>query len=78
VSVCFSARNGPLAAEAGVETLADFRGQGHAAAVTAAWAAQIQAEGRIPIYSTWWGNDASQAVARRLGLRMFGSGATWD
>jgi hypothetical protein len=78
VSVCFSARNGPRAAEAGVETREGFRGRGYGAAVTAAWGARIRAEGRIPLYSTWWGNTASQAVARRLDLRLFGTDATWD
>jgi predicted GNAT family acetyltransferase len=73
VSGCFSARIGAEAAEAGVETLPDYRGRGHAVAVTTAWAAAIQASGRQPIYSTAWTNLASQAVARRLGLTMFGA-----
>jgi GNAT superfamily N-acetyltransferase len=73
VSGFFSARNGAEAAEAGVETLPDYRGRGFAAAVTIAWAAEIQAGGRQPIYSTGWSNVASQAVARRLGLTLFGA-----
>ena len=77
VSVCFSSRLGPAVAEAGLDPLRDHRRRGHAVAVTAAWAAAVQASGRIPIYSTVWSNLASQGVARRLGLAMFGEEATW-
>jgi predicted GNAT family acetyltransferase len=68
VSICFSARVSESAAEAGVETAAEFRGRGLAGLVTSDWAAAIRSSGRTPIYSTSWNNSASLAVARKLGL----------
>ena len=67
VSVCHCARRGPRAAEAGVETIEAARGRGHARAAVAAWAAHVRAAGRLPLYSTWWENLASRAVAESLG-----------
>ncbi len=72
VSICYSARNHPRAAEAGVETLPDFRCRGFATRVTAAWAAAVRRQGRIALYSTSWDNAASFAVARHLGAHMYG------
>jgi predicted GNAT family acetyltransferase len=71
VSVCNTARFTARAAEAGLATAEKFRGRGYGPRVTAAWAAAVRAEGRIPLYSTWWANAASQAVARKLGLRQY-------
>ena len=74
ISVCFCAtKNSAPAVEAGVETAAAFRGRGLAARVTAAWACAVRASGRIPLYSTWWSNTASLAVARKLGLVQYAS-----
>ncbi|HEY6176991.1 MAG TPA: GNAT family N-acetyltransferase [Kofleriaceae bacterium] len=56
------------ATEAGVETHAAFRGRGHAAMATAAWARAVRAHGLVPLYGTSWRNHASQRVAAKLGL----------
>ena len=80
VSVCFSSRLTSRVAEAGVETAEPFRGRGYATRAVAAWAHAVRAGsprdsaggGRLPLYSTSWENLASQAVARRLGLRLYG------
>ncbi len=72
VSICFCARITPLAAEAGVETVEAFRGQGYASAAVAGWASAVQQRGLIPLYSTSWENAASQGVARKLGMVQYG------
>ena len=72
VSICYSARISPRVAEAGVDTVERFRGRGYAVSVTAAWAKAVRSGGRIPLYSTSWDNLASQAVARKLGLVLYG------
>ncbi len=73
VSVCRSVRITTEAHEAGVETLPDFRGRGYAKEVTAEWARQVQARGAVALYSTSWENFASQAVARKLGFKCYGT-----
>jgi RimJ/RimL family protein N-acetyltransferase len=72
-SLCFSSRNTPIAAEAGVNTAEEFRGRGYAPAVVGAWGQAVRAEGRIPLYSTSWDNLASRSVAHKLGLVLYGA-----
>lgn len=85
VSICHSAR--PLrvpgltscaAAEASVETRTTHRGRGLAPRVTAAWAEAVRERGGIPLYSTSWDNRASRAVARKLGLSLYGEDLHWS
>lgn len=76
VSICFCARRSDVAAEAGVDTAAPYRGRGYAGRVTSAWALAMRASGRTPLYSTSWTNTASLAVARKLGLVAYAS--TWS
>ncbi len=73
VSVCFSARNAPEAAAAGVDTVEAFRGRGYAPAVVTAWGIAVRESNRVPLYSTSWDNLASRAVARKLGLVLYGA-----
>lgn len=68
VAVCCCARRTAAVAEAGLDTLAAWRGRGFAVAVVRAWAAAVQRSGRLALYSTDWDNLASQGVARRLHL----------
>lgn len=72
VSICCSSRSIREAAEAGVETVAAFRGQGCAGLAVTAWADAVRASGRIPFYSTSWENGASLSVAAKLDLIEFG------
>src|SRR5262249_32209759 len=71
VSISHSSRLTRRVAEAGLETLAPYRGRGYAIQVTTAWAIAVRESGRLPLYSTQWENTASQGVARRLGLRLY-------
>ncbi|QJB37779.1 GNAT family N-acetyltransferase [Chitinophaga oryzae] len=73
VSVCRSVRITATAHEAGIDTLAPFRGKGYAAAALALWAARVRDMGALPLYSTSWNNYASRSLARKAGLICYGS-----
>jgi RimJ/RimL family protein N-acetyltransferase len=68
VAICYCARITTHAAEAGVETVETWRRHGHASAAVAGWASAVRSTQRVPLYSTWWANLASQGVARKLGM----------
>ncbi|MGZ7440241.1 GNAT family N-acetyltransferase [Paenibacillus sp. TH7-28] len=72
VALCCSARQTSIAAEASLRTAKDFRGKAYALDVTTAWAAEVQEQGRMALYSTSWNNLSSQAVAGKLKLRQYG------
>lgn len=72
-SICCSARKSAEADEASIFTKEAYRGKGYGAAVTNAWAKEVQRQGRIPLYSTSWDNLASQSVADRLKLGLYGT-----
>jgi hypothetical protein len=72
VSVCHAARATETAAEAGVETAAEYRGLGLGTAVVATWALALMLEGRLPLFSTQWTNLPSRAIARKLELLPYG------
>jgi len=68
VSWAWSVRESDRAAECAVETVESFRRRGFASRVTATWANRTLAAGKVPFYSHSAGNDASRALAVRLGL----------
>jgi RimJ/RimL family protein N-acetyltransferase len=73
VSICCSARKTEKADEASVFTHEEFRGKGYGIDVTKAWAAEVQKQGRIALYSTSWDNFSSQSVAKKLKLHHYGT-----
>jgi hypothetical protein len=72
VSRCFCSRLTSRVAHAGLETIEAYRRRSYAIASVATWAAAVYASGRQPLYGTSWDNLASQGVARRLGLQLYG------
>ncbi|WP_260867142.1 GNAT family N-acetyltransferase [Paenibacillus sp. Y412MC10] len=73
VSICCSARQTSKADEASVFTHENYRGRGYGIEVSNAWAAEVQKQGRIALYSTSWDNFASQSVAKKLKLIQYGT-----
>lgn len=71
VAICRTVRELPHWAEAGVDTVPDYRGRGYAVLATQGWSAYTYKAGRLPLYSTSWDNMASQAVARKLGAEQY-------
>ena len=67
-STCESSRENSVSAEAWVRTKPEFRRRGFACQVTAAWAHNLQKQGKLPFYSHKCDNLASQSVAHGLGL----------
>jgi RimJ/RimL family protein N-acetyltransferase len=78
VSICRSVRLSDRVGEAGVDTLEEYRGKGYAGQVTAAWASRLREMGREPLYSTSWDNFASQSVARKLGMILYGEDVSFN
>ncbi len=72
VAICFCSRRPAAATEAGVETVAAWRSQGHATAAVAGWADAVRQTLCLPMYSTSWDNLASQAIARKLKMVLYG------
>ena len=73
VSICCSARQTSKADEASVSTHEHYRGRAYGVNVASAWAAEVQKQGRIALYSTSWDNFASQSLARKLQLVQYGT-----
>ena len=72
VSICFCSRIPGRATEAGVETVAAARDQGYATAAVARWAEEVWRLGYLPLYGTSWDNRASQSIARKLDMLLYG------
>ncbi len=68
VAVCTTVVASQDAHEAGVETLAAYRGRGFAANVVAAWACAVRKLCAVPLYATTFDNISSQRVVQRLSL----------
>lgn len=67
VSIGRSVRRG-RGHEAGIETLPEYRRQGHALAALRGWTGEVLQQGAVPLYSAARENAASLALAEQAGL----------
>lgn len=67
-ALSYTSRLSEQAAEVGANTDEEYRGRGYAASLVTAWAIETRRLGRTPLYSTWWANAASRALAKKLRL----------
>lgn len=71
ISSCTSSLENEIGAEAWVTTAPAFQRKGYGRQVAAAWAHDLQQQGKIPFYSHRWDNLASESLARSLKLIQF-------
>ena len=76
LSLAHSSRRTPEACELGITTLPAARRKGYALAATILWAAAVNQEGLVPIYSALVKNAASLNLANAAGYRIFAHIAT--
>ncbi|MCA9855344.1 MAG: GNAT family N-acetyltransferase [Dehalococcoidia bacterium] len=73
VAQCSCSRRTKRVVEAGIEVVEAYRGAGFAKDCTRAWVREMRERDLIPLWSTTWENEASQAIAARLGFEMYGT-----
>ena len=78
VAWAVSARENDFAAELGCETVSDYRRQGLARQVCAAWAAAVLDAGKTAFYSHQFDNHASAALAASLGVEFVFEASGFD
>ena len=76
LSLAHSSRRTSEACELGIDTLPGARRRGYALAATVLWAATVNLEGLVPLYSTSVENKASLGLAAAAGYRVFARVAT--
>lgn len=66
------------AAELAVETREEYRRRGYGRQVASAWAAGVIGEGKVGFYSHLVGNEASEGLARSLGVEWYARSAGYS